>query len=123
MQGKIEVIEAEQLRDFLAQGGCVAVGKVQKVEVFNQGTRGAKVRIVLDVEKQLHGALPRQVSFVAWGDPDTAKVGQQLLFAIKPPVPQLPDAVLLSFYTIPEGKAEEVARAQQEVLSKVGQGR
>ena len=116
---KIEIIEAEPLRGFLAQGGCVALGKVQRVELFNAGTRGSRLRIHVEVEKQLEGALPRQLSFLTWGKPGDAKVGQQLLFAVKPPPPQASDALLQSFFVVPEGKAEEAVRAQQEVLVKV----
>ncbi|WP_224363348.1 hypothetical protein [Hyalangium versicolor] len=119
VQNPVQVIEEEVLQGILEQGGCVALGKVSKVEPFNQGTRGSRVRISLEVEKQLHGTLPRQVSFLTWGNATTAKVGDQLLFAIKPPVPQFPDAVLLSFFNVPAGKGEEAVRAQQAVLEKV----
>jgi hypothetical protein len=118
MQEQIEIIEEEPLRGFLAQGACVAVGKVQKVELFNQGTRGARLRIHVEVEKQLHGSLPRQFSFMTFGGPGDAKAGDKLLLAVKPPAPQAQDAVLQSFYVVPEGRVEEALRAQQEALSK-----
>jgi hypothetical protein len=120
---KLEIIEAEPLRGFLSQGGCVALGKVLRVELFNPGTRGSRLRIHVEVEKQLEGSLPRQLSFLTWGAPDDAKVGQQLLFAVKPPPPQAQDALLQSFYVVPQGRGEDAVRAQQEVLAKVKQAR
>lgn len=118
---KIEIIEAEPLRGFLAQGGCVALGKVQRVEHFNAGTRGSRLRIHIEVETQLEGSLPRQLSFLTWGAPGDVQVGQQLLFAVKPPAPQAPDALLQSFYGVPKGRGEEAVRAQREVLAKLKQ--
>jgi hypothetical protein len=120
---QIQIIEAEPLRGFLAQGGCVAVGKVLRVELFNQGTRGSRLRIHVEVEKQLEGSLPRQLSFLTWGGPADTKAGQQLLFAARPPPPQAQDALLQSFFVIPAGKGEEAVQKQQEVLTKVKQAR
>lgn len=120
---KIEIIEEEPLRGFLAQGGCVALGKVQRVEHFNAGTRGSRLRIHIEVETQLEGSLPRQLSFLTWGTPGDVQVGQQLLFAVKPPAPQASDALLQSFYVIPQGRRADAVRAQQEVIARVKSAR
>jgi len=116
----VEVFEAEQLQEFLEADGYIALGRVQKEEPSNQSTRGARVRVLVEVEKPLRGALPRQVGFMMWGAPGTVKQGQQILFACRPPVPQSTDVVLLAFLNVPEGKGEEAARAQQEALEKAG---
>lgn len=116
MQPKLEVLDAQLLRDCVEMGGSVALVKVREVKASQAGTRGARVRIEFELERALHGSLPRQAGFWSFGGAATAQVGQRLIVALKPAPADAKDVGLLGFVPVPEGQEAEATRAHQEAL-------
>jgi len=117
---KIEVLEAQLLRDCVELGGSVALIRVREVKASNAGTRGARVRIEFDQEQVLHGTVPRQAGFWSFGGPATAQVGQRLIIALKPGPADAKDVGLLGFVPVPEGQEAEAVRLHQQALAPPG---
>jgi hypothetical protein len=118
LEQEIMTFLSEKVEICLEEGCCIGMGRVQQVEAFHQGTRGARVRIHVNVERQLQGTLPREISFLSFGGPDTAKPGEWLLFAVGEPPPGTQAASLLGFIPVPEDRGEEVVRIHQQLLDK-----
>jgi len=114
---KLEMLDAQLLRDCVEMGGGVALIRVREVKASNQGTRGARVRIEFDQEQVLHGAVPRQAGFWSFGGPATAQVGQRLLIALKPGPAEAKDIGLLGFVPVPAGQEAEAVRLHQQALA------
>ena len=115
---KIELLDAQLLRDCVEMGGSIALVRVREVKASNVGTRGARVRIEFEQEQVLHGALPRQAGFWSFGGPATAQVGQRLIIALKPGPADAKDVGLLGFVPVPEGQEAEAVRLHQQSLTK-----
>lgn len=120
MSAKLEVLDAQLLRDCLEMGGSIALVRVREVKASNAGTRGARVRIEFDLEQTLHGTLPRQAGFWSFGGATTAQVGQRLMVAFKPGPADAKDVGLLGFVPVAEGQEAEAIRAHQEALASAG---
>jgi hypothetical protein len=120
VQTKLEVLDAQLLQDCLDLGGSVALVRVKEVKASNPGTRGSRVRIEFELERAIHGSVPRQAGFWSFGGPATAQVGQRLIIALKPAPADAKDVGLLGFVPVPEGQEAEATRLHQEALAKAG---
>jgi len=94
---------AGQWRELVAMDACVALGTIAEAEASRQGTRGARVRVLVDVESLQRGSLPPRVRFAAWGTGAALKPGHRILFACRPPEAQSADVILLALSGEHEG--------------------
>jgi hypothetical protein len=122
MTKKIDLIDQKVLRERVAQGGSVALVRVARLEPLNEGTRSASVVIHLEVQRQLLGALPKQVNYWVWGSPEVVKIAPQLIVAVRPPHPGTEEIEMIAAVEVPEGKVEEAVQAHQQALAKLGKG-
>ncbi len=120
MSTKPEVLDEQLLRDCVEMGGSIALVRVREVKASNAGTRGARVRIEFELERALHGTLPRQAGFWSFGGATTAQVGQRLIIALRPGPADAKDVALLGFVPVAEGQEAEAIRAHQEALAPSG---
>lgn len=120
MQGPLVLLEEQLLRDCVGLGGSVALVRVREVKASNAGTRGARVRVEFDVERELHGALPRQAGFWSFGGAGTVAVGQRLILALKPAPAGAKDVGLLGFVPVSDAQVEDAVRAHQQALARLG---
>ena len=116
---KVETVPEESLRECLAEDGRLALVRVLRLEPFNQGTRGSRVDIHVEVERTLHGELPRQVYFWVWAAPNL-KPGHRLILAARPPYEGTTEVEQIAFVEVPEGMSEEAVQAHQQALAKLG---
>jgi hypothetical protein len=116
----VETIDAELLRECVNQGGRVALARVQRLEPFNQGTRGASVEVHLEIEKEIQGSLPRHIQFSTWGGPDLMKPGHRLIIAVEPPQAGMEEVSLMGSVDVQEGKEVEAVQAHQQILATEG---
>ena len=120
MSVKTEVLDADLLRDCVEMGGSVALVRVLDVKGSNAGTRGARVRIEFELERALHGGVPRQAGFWSFGSATAVHAGQRLMLALKPAPPDAKDVGLLAFVPVAEGQEAEAIRLHQEALIAAG---
>jgi hypothetical protein len=105
------VLEADLLRQCVAEGGSVALVRVVDVTSAYAGTRGAREHITFELVRSLRGAAPARASFWMWGQPGTTPVGQRLLVALRPAHDGAEEVGVLGAAPVPvEGEADVIAR-------------
>ena len=117
---KAELIEESLLKQCLAAGGSVALGRVVRLESSYEGTRNAQVTIYLEIEQVLYGKLPRQVNYWVYGSPEDLKLPPRLMLAVHS-LPEGTDEVeTIASVGVPEGLESEAVQAHQQLLAKLG---
>ncbi|MBN1208026.1 MAG: hypothetical protein JXB05_24390 [Myxococcaceae bacterium] len=113
------MMDAQPLRECIEQEwGRVALVKVRKVQALQQGSRGAKVLLEVEVERVLHGAeLKSPITIQAWGGPDFAQTGRRYIVAIDGRGPTPSQYILFGVIEASEGEEEAAVRAHQELIA------
>jgi hypothetical protein len=113
-----KLMDAQALRECIEQEwGRVALITVRKVQEVQQGTRGAKVLVEVDVERAIHGELRGPITIRAWGGPSFVQPGHRYIVAVDGKGPSPSNYILFGWAEVPEGEEEAVVHAHQQLIA------